>query len=291
MKNFVGYCTVELVDIPSGVTFPMAVMYPTKTPAKLERLGPYSLDVSLDAPPTEGAYPLILISHGSGGSHLVYRTLAHYLALHGFIVGMPEHPFNNRNNNTLQGTVENLINRPRHLRTAIDWFFESEKVSKFLKPNAVSIIGHSMGGYTALALAGGIPTSFPSESIDRQPQRIEVEPDSRVKALVLLAPGSVWFQADGALSGVNLPILMLNAEKDPYTPYYHAQIVLDGVANKEKVQHRVVANAGHFSFLSPFPESMTRPAFLPSQDPEGFNREAFHHDLNREVLAFLLQEA
>jgi predicted dienelactone hydrolase len=291
MHNFVGYCAVELVDPPSGVTFPMAVMYPTQTPAKPERLGLYSLDVSLDAPPTEGIYPLVLISHGSGGSHLVYRTLAHYLALHGFIVGMPEHPFNNRNNNTLQGTVENLINRPRQLRTAIDWFFESEKFSKFLKPDAVSIIGHSMGGYTALALAGGMPTSFPSESIDRQPQCIEVAPDSRVKTLVLLAPGTVWFQAAGALSGVNVPILMLTAEKDLYTPYYHAQIVLEGVVNKEKIQHRVVANAGHFSFLSPFPESMTRAEFLPSQDPEGFNREAFHHDLNREVLSFLLQKA
>jgi predicted dienelactone hydrolase len=291
MHNFVGYCAVELADTPSGVTFPMAVMYPTKTPAKLERLGPYSLDISIDAPPLEGVYPLIVISHGSGGSHFVYRTLAHYLSLNGFIVGMPEHPFNNRNNNTLQGTVENLINRPRHLRNAIDWFFESEKFSKFLKPDSVSIIGHSMGGYTALALAGGIPTSFPSESLDGQPQRINVLPDSRVTTLVLLAPGTVWFQADGALREVKVPILMLSAEKDPYTPYYHAQIVVDGVINKEKVQHRVVENAGHFSFLSPFPESMTRAAFLPSQDPQGFNRGDFHHDLNREVLAFLLQEA
>jgi predicted dienelactone hydrolase len=291
MHDFVGYCAVELVGTPSGITFPMAVMYPTQAPAKSENLGLYSLDISIDAPLTKGVYPLILISHGSGGSHFVYRTLAHYLSRNGFIVGMPEHPFNNRNDNTLQGTVENLINRPRHLQIAIDWFFKSERFSKFLKPDAVSIIGHSMGGYTALALAGGIPTSFPSKSLDRQSQRIDVLPDSRIKALVLLAPGTVWFQADGALREVKVPILMLSAEKDPYTPYYHAQIVLDGIINKEKVQHRVVENAGHFSFLSPFPESMTLAAFLPSQDPEGFNREAFHHDLNREVLEFLLQEA
>ena len=78
---------------------------------------------------------MILISHGSGGSHLVYRTLAHHLARNGFIVGMPEHPFNNRNNNTLEGTVENLINRPRHIRTAIDWFFDSWKFARSLKPD------------------------------------------------------------------------------------------------------------------------------------------------------------
>jgi len=174
MQDFVGYCVTELVDQLTGSTFPMAVLYPTKVLSRAENLGPYCLEISMDAPLVEAVFPLIMISHGSGGSHLVYRTLAHHLARNGFIVGMPEHPFNNRNNNTLQGTVENLVNRPKHLRTAIDWFFESEKFSKFLKPEAVSIIGHSMGGYTALALAGGIPTSFPSESLDRQPQRIDV---------------------------------------------------------------------------------------------------------------------
>ncbi len=290
MQDFVGYCLTELADQLTGVTFPMAVMYPTKTPSRAENLGPYRSEIAMDAPLAEGVFPLVLISHGSGGSHFVYRTLAHHLARNGFIVGMPEHPFNNRNNNTLQGTVENLVNRPRHLRVAIDWFFESEKFSKFLKPEAVSIIGHSMGGYTALALAGGIPTSFPGESLDRQPRRIDIAPDPRIKALVLLAPGSVWFQADDALKEVKVPILMLSAEKDQYTPYFHAQVILNGIPNTVQIQHRVVENAGHFSFLSPFPESMTRPSFLPSQDPDGFNRENFHHDLNHEVLAFLLQQ-
>jgi predicted dienelactone hydrolase len=58
---------------------------------------------------------------------------------------MPEHPYNNRNNNTLDGAVENLTNRPRHIRTVVDWFFTSGKFAGFLKPDAVSIIGHSLG--------------------------------------------------------------------------------------------------------------------------------------------------
>jgi len=49
---------------------------------------------------------------------------------------MPEHPFNNFNNNTLEGTVENLENRPRHIYTAIDWFFESEKFARALKADS-----------------------------------------------------------------------------------------------------------------------------------------------------------
>ena len=40
MDTFVGYCSVELADELSGVTFPMVVFYPTFTPEKTERLGP-----------------------------------------------------------------------------------------------------------------------------------------------------------------------------------------------------------------------------------------------------------
>jgi predicted dienelactone hydrolase len=290
MDTFVGCCAIELIDKHDGVKFPMAVMYPTFAPGKMERLGPYTVDVSIDAVPKDGLFPLVIISHGSGGSHLVYRTLAHHLACNGFIVGMPEHPFNNRNNNTLEGTVENLVNRPRHIRTAIDWFFNSGKFSGLLKPDSVSIIGHSMGGYTALAVAGGVPTSLPRESPDGLPRQVDITPDCRVKSLVLLAPVSFWFAKEGALSTVDIPILMLVGEQDEYAPYvfYYAGIILDGVPDRSKIQHRIIENAGHFSFLSQFPESMVNAAFPPSQDPPGFNRESFLHELNAEVLEFLL---
>jgi predicted dienelactone hydrolase len=91
----------------------------------------------------------------------------------------------------------------------------------------------------------------------------------------------------GALSGVRVPILMLTGEKDPHTPPIHAEIVKRGVADPAMVEHRVIANAGHFSFLTPFPEAMTNPAFPPSQDPEGFDRARFHQEMNAEVLEFL----
>ncbi|BCZ47235.1 hypothetical protein psyc5s11_33020 [Clostridium gelidum] len=288
-NSFVGYCKVELVDNHCGVTFPMSVMYPTYEGGKIEELGQFSLDLSINAKPKEGKFPLILISHGSGGSHLLYRTLAHHLACNGFIVGMPEHPFNNRNNNTLEGTVENLENRPRHIYTAIDWFFESEKFARFLKTDSISMIGHSMGGYTSLAVAGGIATSFPNESLDGKPKQINVEHDRKIKSLVLLAPATVWFKDKGALSGVDIPILMIAGEKDQYTPPFHAQIVLEGVADNSKIKYKIIENAGHFSFLSPFPQSMIKPEFIPSQDPFGFDREKFHNELNIEILDFLMQ--
>ncbi|MNS50910.1 Alpha/beta hydrolase family protein [compost metagenome] len=291
MENKHGYagCSeVKIDDASLGITFPMIVMYPAGEPEQAGQLGPYPLELASEADPLEGRFLLVLISHGTGGSPLLYRTLARYLARNGFIVGLPEHPYNNRNNNSLENTVQNLTYRPRHLRMAVDWFFENERFKRKVKPNAVSLIGHSLGGYTALAAAGGVPTSFPHEAPDGLTKLIEVIPDHRIQSLVLLAPASVWYRQEGALSAVNTPILMLDAEKDPYTPPFHAQIILGGVADREKIKYRTVENAGHFSFLTPFPKPMRAPSFLPSQDPPGFDREHFHELLNEEVLDFLL---
>jgi predicted dienelactone hydrolase len=287
MTASAGCRAFELFDEKMGMPFPMLVMYPSNSPEQPEKLGPYTLNVALDTPIAPGSSPLIVISHGSGGSHLVYRTLAAHLARNGFVVAMPEHPRNNRNNNDLENTAANLANRPRHIRLVIDWAFSSQAFGSCLIPESVAIIGHSMGGYTALAIAGGIPTSFPRESPDGQPHQIEVTPDQRVKALVLLAPAAAWFMAPGALRGVQVPILLWTAEKDSYTPEFHAEIIKAGIADPAPIEHRIAANAGHFSFLSPFPEVMTNPAFLPSQDPEGFDRERFQQELNAGILDFL----
>jgi predicted dienelactone hydrolase len=288
MDFFTGYRSVGLRYEPGNTVFSMAVMYPASEREKPEEVDACNLNVLKDATPEEGIFPLVLISHGSGGAPLLYRTLARHLASNGFVVGMPEHPFNNRNDNSFAGTLENLVNRPKHIRAAIDWFFDNKAFSPFLKPNAVAIIGHSLGGYTALAAAGGVPTPLPKETGDERVDPIDVKPDPRIKALVLLAPAAIWFRARGALSGVGVPILMLVGEKDKHTPYErHAQLVLDGVPDRAKVQCRIVENAGHFSFLSPFPRHMVKESFPPSQDPPGFDRAQFHDELNAEVLSFL----
>ena len=114
--------------------------------------------------------------------------------------------------------------------------------------------------------------------------------DERVKALVLLAPATPWFRAPDALRNVTVPILLLEAEKDEHTTREHGQIVLNGVADSSLVELRLIANAGHFSFLSSFPAARVSPAFPPSQDPPGFDREAFHRKLNADVAAFLARQ-
>jgi len=191
------------------------------------------------------------------------------------VVACPEHPRNNRNNNELAGTAQILQNRPRELQIVMDWAFAS--LGKSLKSASAAVIGHSLGGYTGLALAGGAPRAFARETPDGIERALCVAHDDRIKALVLLAPATVWFMSPDSLASVHIPILMLTAEKDEYTPAFHSGIVTNGVPNPRLVEHRSVPNAGHFSFLSPFPPAMSNPAFPPSQDPPGFDRSQFPH--------------
>ena len=280
-----GCTTRSFADAGADADIPVRVFYPTLEPAQPVRLGPYAMDLATDGAPEGEGLPLVVVSHGMGGSGLVYRTLAAHLARAGFVVALPEHPGDNRDDNRLSGTAANLENRPRHLRLVIDGLFADPGLGPWLRPGEVGLIGHSLGGYTALALAGGRPACFAAEAEDGRPRAIPIAPDPRVKALVLLAPATVWFMAPGALSGVTAPILMLTGEKDVQTPPLHAAIVTGGVAGQ--IHHRVVTGAGHFAFLSPFPPEMTRAGFAPSQDPEGFDRAGFHLDMNAEVTEFL----
>jgi predicted dienelactone hydrolase len=283
----VGCRALDVADVAQGARVPVWALYPTRAPERLEHFGPYPLAVATGAPVEGERLPLVVISHGNNGSPWTYRGMAAHLARAGFVVALPEHPGNSRSDGSSTGTAANLENRPRHVRLVLDAVFADEHLGERLSPTGVGVIGHSIGAYTALAVAGGRPSSFPHEAPDGRARAVPVVRDPRVRALVLLAPASAWFMAEGALADVDLPMLMRAGELDEHTPAIHAEIIVRGVPNPQRIDHRVVRGAGHFSFQSPFPPAMTRPEFPPSQDPVGFDRLAFQPVLHAEILTFL----
>ena len=138
-----------------------------------------------------------------------------------------------------------------------------------------------MGGYTALAVAGG-------RALAREGQPVASTPDRRVQALVLLAPATFWYDHDAGLSAVTTPILLLTAEHDQLTPGTQAAAILRrSLPATTPVTHEDVTGAGHFSFLAPFPDVVRAPDFEPAIDPDGFDRAAFHRHLPERILTFL----
>jgi predicted dienelactone hydrolase len=284
----VGCCATDVNDPVQGARIPIWLFYPTQMPERTECIGPYQLNLAMNAAMEGERTSLVVVSHGGGGSSLTYRNLAAHLARTGFAVALLEHPGNSRSDNSLNGTAANLENRPRHIRLAIDAAFADNTVGALLSGDRVALIGHSMGGYTSLAVAGGRPMTGPLETPPGgRPVSIPVLSDHRVRALVLLAPACGWFSSEAALANVDVPILMLTAEKDELAAHLHTDLVKHGVRNPGRVDHKVIPGAGHHAFQSPFPPAMTRPDFPSSQDPLGFDRAAFQPILYADILSFL----
>jgi predicted dienelactone hydrolase len=277
---FAGFKQFEITDNQNKISFPALLMYPTNVPSKHIKLGPFSVAAYPEAPIKQGTFPLIIISHGGGGNYLGYLTIAQYLAEHGYIVASLEHYKNNRKDNDLGNTKENLENRPRHVNLTIEAIYSDPFFKDHVDKENIAIIGHSLGGYTALAVAGGKPWT-------RDKEAVLVTSHPGVKAIILLAPATSFFSPKGSLDNVTIPIYLVVAEKDDITPTNHSEIVSSGIPDKSKLLFEEVKNAGHFSFLSPFPKSLTHRKIIPSQDPDGFDREAFHHSLNKKILQFL----
>jgi len=276
----VGSIELQIQSATDEILIPTWVLYPTQSSETFGRVGPYEMTLAWNAPPLRMPCPLVLVSHGTGGSHLGYRHLAKCLAAHGYVVAMPEHPGNNRRDNHLADTTEILARRPSDLSDVVEALYQNPQLSSTVERHHFSVVGHSLGGYTALALAGGVPRTQTGESIP-------VVADSRLDCAVLLAPATPWFMDPDSLQAIDVPVLMLTAEHDPHTPGFHADIVRSGLRDEVGLEHHVVTNAGHFSFMSPFPESMCGPQFPPGNDPHGFDREAYLPLLQNQVLDFL----
>jgi predicted dienelactone hydrolase len=244
--------------------------YPCLQPASPTPFGPYELEVSAQAPLAPGTHPLVLISHGSGGSPLLYRSLSLLLARNGFIVALPRHPGNSLGDNDLEHSEQILRDRPRQLVALLDALYGDALWAAAIAAEPVTAIGHSLGGYTVLSVAG-------AQRWSRARHPIPVAHDARIGALVLLAPACGPFLAPRSLAALQVPILALTAEHDPLTPDAQVRAALAGVPDPSRVEIHTVPNAGHFSFLSPFPRHMHHPDFAPAQDPSGFDRERFHH--------------
>lgn len=215
---------------------------------------------------------LVVFSHGSGSTPNALRGLAQHLAATGHRCMLLEHAGNHRGDNALANTLQILEDRPRHVRAAIDRAAAEHAVEN------VAVVGHSLGGYTALAVAGGAPWSLPDTGT---PRPLDVAPDPRVRSIVLLAPAIPWFMRAGSLANVHARVMVRVGEKDELAPPAFVETVLRDLPK----DFAVVPNAGHFAFFWPVPPPLL--AFPPGQDPPGFDRAAYQPRLHAEVAAFL----
>ena len=118
-----------------------------------------------------GPFPVIIFSHGLGGSREGYEYLGQYWASHGYVSAHLQHlgcdtaVWQNAERPMLAmaqavGDLKNAVNRPLDVRFAID---QVEKMNQEETPlkgrldlERIGLAGHSFGAYTTLAIAGEV---------------------------------------------------------------------------------------------------------------------------------------
>jgi len=89
---------------------------------------------------------------------------------------------------------------------------------------------------------------------------------------------------DDALARVTVPALVYVAERDDLTlVHYHGERLAKTLPSAMCV---LVKGAGHFSFITSFPWALKIVAGEGARDPNGFDRDAFHQVMNREIVDF-----
>ncbi len=225
--------------------------------------------------------PLIVISHGLASDRLTFTYLAEHFASQGFPVAALTHPGSDsqRFQSFLSGSEidyriipADLVNRPLDIRYFLDTLAQTASPDWQINLNQVGLLGHSMGGYTALAVAGApIDWSGVRQECERrindqrnftfnismllQCRILTAEPnttnlrDERVKAAVAINPiGSAIFGQAG-ISQIKIPLMMISGSEDIFAPPLEEQFIpFTWLTTPDK--YLAVMNLGtHFSVL------------------------------------------
>lgn len=197
--------------------------------------------------------PVIVFSHGMGSVKTDMKYLAEHLASHGFIVAALEHPGSNEShvNAAIGGgpliEPQEFLNRPKDVSFVLDELAKLNQTTGPLQGKLATdntlIVGYSMGGGTALSLAGAelqleetkkrcqgnlVAFSF-GETLQciaaLLPENSYQLRDPRIKRAVALNPTASLLFGETGINKVEVPVLMLAGSADKTTPAFREQIV------------------------------------------------------------------
>ncbi|NJR68487.1 MAG: alpha/beta hydrolase [Synechococcales cyanobacterium CRU_2_2] len=194
--------------------------------------------------------PLIILSHGLGADRQSQSFFARHLASHGIAAAVVQHPGSDSHQlqAMLQGKTQDVLDvsafveRPRDVSYLLDALERRNDLQRRLRLNRVGVYGHSLGAYTALALAGA-KINFGQLKQDCQPRQYAFDlslilqcrardlpqrdyhlQDSRVVALLLFDPVSRSILGQQGLGAVRVPVLWGGSDADVLTPLLTEQL-------------------------------------------------------------------
>lgn len=293
-------------QIPNGEEPPLiaGIWYPANAVAAERRLGLAMQNVAFGAPVVGRDLPLVVISHGGGGSFASHYDTALALARAGFVVAAISHAGDTYDD---QSRVLQLWRRPAHLSRTITYMLDQWPEHDRLDADKIGAFGFSNGGFTVLAASGGVPDlrrvdpycrDHPDhdlcEALDQagvaSVADLPIPPeawvrDQRIKAIVSVAPAFGFTFDTVGLEGVTVPVQLWRAANDEHQPNpWYEEVVFASLPRR--ADYQIVADAGHFDFLPPCGAELAAAAPQICASAAGFDRQGFHRRFNAEVVQF-----
>ena len=196
--------------------------------------------------------PVIVISHGLSSEPAAFVNSAQKLASYGFVVAVPQHPGSDTSQvqRLLAGKSDRVfllnefIDRPLDISYVIDEL-ERRNAQDFegrLALAQVGVMGHSFGGYTALAIAGAtldldhlkdvctrelraLNTSLllQCRALDLPPRTYNFRDPRVISVLVANPVNSAIFGPQG-MGQIQIPVFVGAGSYDPATPFVFEQV-------------------------------------------------------------------
>ncbi len=251
----VGYRLTETTDNSrdrevGGRTLPLHIWYPASggedfPPASYLSSGFLQLPALVarsEAPLLdERRWPLLVFSHGFGGTPTQSTPLLETLASHGFVVVAVDHIGNSQSPSPLpKDPAQAAADRVPDISFAIDTLlgWAQDRLSiwyRAVDPFRIGVTGHSFGGSTAMGMAVG---EFGGAAAD-----------PRVKA-ILPVSGSMDVFSDSALSQVPVPLLLLGGSLDTSVPIANNSRAFDLNQALQPVWNVALEGATHTHFAN-----------------------------------------
>ncbi|MEQ9347093.1 MAG: hypothetical protein RIG26_11680 [Thalassospira sp.] len=252
-----------------------AIWYPTADTNPPLRIGEnpvfFGQMVQPDANIQDGRHPLVVMSHGFGGNWRNQGWLAMALARAGYVVAAINHPGTTSRDLTAEvGSA--LWLRPRDISHLITSLTDDPAWAPYLDEANITVIGHSLGGWTALELAGArMDMNRMDAECKQHPEfaacdgikelevgrafadRVKLAADlkdNRIRAAISLDLGLARGFTPESLAAIDTPVLVIAAgAPNPKIPKELESGYLIQHMPRARTQYHDLPGAAHFSFL------------------------------------------